>query len=127
MKSILLVDDSPVVLGALRIYLGSLGCEIRVAPSGPAALEEAARRRPDVVISDVQMAGVTGFDLCRRIRDSDVLGDVGVLLITGRTDPETRREAARAGADAFLTKPLDPDRLVRIVSDLLAAESPASA
>jgi CheY-like chemotaxis protein len=126
MKSILLVDDSPVVLGALRMYLGPLGCELRVAPSGAAALEEASRRCPDVLISDVNMAGASGFDLCRQIRQREDLRHVGIVLITGRTDAEARREAAQAGADAFLTKPLDPDRLCRIVSELLSDEPSAS-
>lgn len=113
---VLLVDDDPVVLDVLTAVLDSAECEIVVARDGRDALRIAADRSPDVVVLDVMMPGMTGFEVCRHIRHMPGLEGVRVVMLTALDTAAAREEAARSGADAFLTKPFSALDLLGAVS-----------
>lgn len=109
--SVLVVDDDPVGRNAVTALLSSDGYEVATAPDGPTALRLATELRPDVLLVDVMMPGMDGFDLTRRIRDLPDLAEVPILLLTALDDHKSRIAGLEAGADDFLSKPLDRTEL----------------
>jgi two-component system, sensor histidine kinase and response regulator len=109
---LLVVDDSPTQAAALRALLEAEGFGVTVAGSGEAALERLRRDRFDLVLTDVIMPGMTGFELCRRIKDEGGDAPPPVVLLTSLRDPRDVVRGLEAGADNYLTKPYEPEHLV---------------
>jgi signal transduction histidine kinase len=119
---VLAVDDSATQLEELRLVLESAGFEVATARDGRAALERLAQPPPvDLVISDVLMPEVTGYELCRRIKDDVRWRHVPVLLLTSLRDPVEVMHALECGADSFMGKPYNHDRLIARVGAVLEA------
>ncbi len=112
-KAVLVVDDDPAVARSLRRVLEAEGYEVSVAGSGRAAVEQITQRAFDVVVSDIQMPGMSGVDLLRAIRASDL--DVPVILMTGAPSVETAIEAVNLGALKYLPKPTSTEVLLESV------------
>ena len=108
---VLLVDDEPALLEALEEVLVSAGFSVETAPDGEQALERIEGREPDVVVADVEMPGIGGFELCRRLRSSG-RRHIPFLFCSGRSAPDSLLEGLRAGADDYLHKPAQPAELV---------------
>jgi DNA-binding NtrC family response regulator len=108
-KSILLVDDDPPLLAALTQFFKRLGWEVSGALDGPTGIELYERDAPDLVITDLEMPGLSGLQVVDVIRSRDP--DAVVLLLTGHGDIATAVEALKLGAENFLTKPVDFDHL----------------
>ncbi|WP_420411742.1 PP2C family protein-serine/threonine phosphatase [Roseibium sp.] len=110
---ILLVDDSAVMLSVIRKYLEVHGFNnIQVAANGEEALHVAHAWRPDLILTDIQMPVMDGYELCRQIRAGTEMPDVPVLFMTGLTKPEDRNGAFSAGASDLISKPVDHLELV---------------
>ncbi|HZD56234.1 MAG TPA: response regulator, partial [Anaerolineales bacterium] len=109
---ILIVDDHSEVRRMLRSGLETLGPQLELIdiPSGEEALLEATRRPIQLLVADVRLAGMTGLELRRKILKHNP--DLKVILITGVTDPDVRRQVADAGADAFFLKPIEMSRFL---------------
>ncbi len=105
--TVLAVDDDPGALSALADALGTLGFDVVQAADGAAALELARSRQPDVVLLDVQMPGMDGFEVCRRLKQDPDLLLVPVVFLTGHGSRRARLEGLEAGATDFLNKPCD--------------------
>jgi CheY-like chemotaxis protein len=116
---ILVVDDDPDVLASLCDALESEGYEVGGAHDGIEALEEISKRRPDLIVTDLLMPTMTGFELLAALHDSPELATIPTLIITAARSPEAQ---ATAGASVVLPKPLDLDRLLRAVSAYAGAE-----
>jgi PAS domain S-box-containing protein len=116
---ILLVEDSTTQAEKLRHQLESHGFGVTVAPTGEQALERAVEARPDLVISDILMPGIDGYELCRRLKSREDLQSVPVILLTSLADPEDVLLGLESGADNFLTKPYDEDYLVSRIQHVL--------
>ena len=106
-ERILVVDDDPHARRTLERFLQREGYDPRLAASGEEALDEIARERPDLVLLDVGLHGLDGFAVCRRIKLDPATALIPVTIITGRLESEARTCGIEAGADDFLTKPLE--------------------
>jgi signal transduction histidine kinase len=117
---ILVVEDSATQARLLRLILEDEGFTVDVVGDGPAALTQLATKPFDLVVSDVLMPGLTGFELCRTIKADPALRSVPVVLVTTLRDPLEIVQALECGADSFIRKPYEPDVLVVRLRSLLA-------
>ncbi len=123
---ILLVEDDERIRRALRLALEEEQYEVSEAPSGEAAMESFSRRAADVVLIDVMLPGIDGFDLCRSLRRSS---PVPVIMVTARSDSHDVVAGLEAGADDYVTKPFVPKELsarIRALLRRVRTEEPAS-
>jgi putative two-component system response regulator len=123
---VLVVDDDPVSVEMLRHFLQTLGYEVGTAYDGQAAYEQLCSGEFRIVISDWDMPGMTGIDLCRRIRKRRLSGYVYIILLTSFSGTQNVVQGLAAGADDFLTKPYQPDELrvrLRVAERVLSLES----
>lgn len=114
----LICDDEPQLRELMRVALGGRYATVE-AEDAEEALEVARRERPTVILIDLMLPGRSGIDLLQDLRGEEGLGDVPIVVVSAWADDERRREAEEAGADAFVSKPFDPDELARIVSQLV--------
>jgi class 3 adenylate cyclase/CheY-like chemotaxis protein len=117
-ERILVVDDVPANVRLLEAILVPSGFAVSSASSGPEALELVAAELPDLVLLDVQMAGMNGYEVCRRIRENEATALLPVVMVTSH-DSEARIDGIRAGADDFVTKPFDQQELLLRVRSLV--------
>jgi len=115
---ILVVDDVPANVRLLEAVLEPAGFAVSSASSGPEALDRVVSELPDLVLLDVQMAGMNGYEVCRRIRENEATALVPVVMVTSH-DSEARIDGIRAGADDFVTKPFDQQELLLRVRSLV--------
>ncbi|MBD2075160.1 response regulator [Phormidium sp. FACHB-592] len=115
---ILVVDDLPDNCFLLQTMLKSEGYQVEVADSGPAALHKITTCPPDLVLLDVMMPGMDGFEVTRQLRHDPALPFIPVLLVTGHSDPEPA-DGFDAGADDFVRKPIDFDLLLNRIRAIL--------
>jgi adenylate cyclase len=115
---ILVVDDVAANVRLLEAILEPAGFSLSSASSGPEALERVATELPDLVLLDVQMAGMNGYEVCRRIRENEAAALLPVVMVTSH-DSEARLDGIRAGADDFVTKPFDQQELLLRVRSLV--------
>jgi len=120
-KRILIVDDEPSIVISLEYLMKREGHETAVAVDGEAALEALAAWSPDLVILDVMLPKLNGFEVCQRIRSDPRWRDLKVVMLTARgREPEVAKGLA-VGADAYVTKPFSTRELAAQVDQLLAA------
>lgn len=115
---VLMVDDDPDMAAFVETWLRREGMQTVVAHDGNAALETVAREVPDLVICDVMMPGPDGFEICRRLKAGEKTALVPVVLITALDDPKSRVRGIEAGADDFLSKPVQREELIARVKTL---------
>jgi DNA-binding response OmpR family regulator/anti-sigma regulatory factor (Ser/Thr protein kinase) len=118
--TILIVEDNAEMRAYLREEL-SRRWDVREAADGAAGWQAAREEEPDLVLSDVMMPEMGGFELCRRIKAEDALRTIPVLLLTARADEEATLEGLDAGADDYVAKPFGPEELRRRIANHLAA------
>ncbi len=116
---ILCVDDEPGILKFLDAVLAPKGYEVIKAENGEEALEKLKKKGIDLVISDVKMPKVDGFQVCRRIKEDPASRNIPVILITGLTAKEDRVKGIEAGAEDFISKPVDPAEVLARIKMLL--------
>jgi putative two-component system response regulator len=109
---ILIVDDDAISLEILQKFLEKMGHQTVRAANGQEALDQLRKDDIRLVITDWDMPEISGPDLCRTIRDDDLNGYVYLIMLTGHDDVLSRRAGLTAGADDFLSKPLEPDELI---------------
>lgn len=121
-RSVLVVDEDPFIGRLLEIELRAVGYEVRIASDGSQALELARERCPDLVLADVMMPNVDGFELTRRLRRDCRTATASVIMLTARGRAADELEGFAVGADDYVVKPFDtPDLLARICSVLRRA------
>ena len=121
---ILVVDDDILVLEALEELLKSSGYEVRVATRGQEALEIVEKEHFDLLILDVVMPKMTGFDVCREVRKrDDEMSTVKIIMLTARTEARSAEIRKECGCDLYLTKPIDPERLKGLIRNTLEDSS----
>ncbi len=110
MSTILVVDDEPRIVELTRDYLEHAGFEVVAASDGPAALEAARTRPPDLVVLDLGLPGLDGLDVARALPGRD--SDVPIVMLTARDDEVDQLLGLELGADDYITKPFSPRELV---------------
>jgi DNA-binding NarL/FixJ family response regulator len=119
-KRLLVVDDEPNLLRAVAACLKAEDYEVSTARSGYEALMQLAEAVPDLIISDIRMPGMDGYKLARQLRGSPRTALVPIVFLTAKDETADRIEGFRAGIDAYLTKPFEPDELIAVVNGILS-------
>jgi DNA-binding response OmpR family regulator len=118
---ILVADDDPVILRLLEVNLGLEGFEVETAIRGEDAVDRARELQPDVVILDVMMPGMTGYDVAGRLKEDPSTAAIPIVFLSARTQEEDRARGRALGVAAYVTKPFDPAELMDIVRRLATA------
>jgi CheY-like chemotaxis protein len=117
--SVLLVDDEPAIRTICRVNLEGDGFSVLEAKDGAEALEEVRRQRPSLVLLDVMMPGVDGWDVAETLASDVGMRDIPVVFLSARVAPEDRLRAQELGAVGYVVKPFDPLELAGTVRDVL--------
>jgi CheY-like chemotaxis protein len=118
---ILVVDDDPDTLDIVQAYLESRGYEVATAADGTEALARLEEVRPALVLLDVMMPGIDGWEVARTIKNHPEFGDTRVVMLTARSDFTDKQRGLRAGADDYIVKPMRLEDLGRKVERNLEA------
>ena len=107
----LIVEDSSTIAAIIKHFLQLEGFEVFVAPDGVAGLDAARRERPDLIVTDLNLAGMDGLAMVRALRADDRTQDAAIFMLTSDASPESERLARAVGADEYLVKPVPPRHL----------------
>lgn len=118
-KRILVVDDEVKLLRAVAVTLREEGYEVTTARTGADALVRINEAIPDLIISDIRMPGMDGHQLARALRSSARTALIPIIFLTAKDERRDRIAGIRAGVDAYLTKPFDPEELIAVVVNIL--------
>ncbi len=124
-RRILLVEDDVSVADAMGVLLSLEGHQVKVAPTGQAALELAASFRPEAVLLDIGLKGMDGYEVARRLRELPEGREALLVAVTGYGHEEARARSLAAGFDHHLVKPVDPERLLDLLAGIGVPPSPA--
>jgi DNA-binding NarL/FixJ family response regulator len=116
---VLLVDDEPGIREAVQAYLEDDGFKVEVASDAQEGWDKVQRSRPDLVITDIMMPQVDGYQFLQQMREDERFAALPVVFLTARGMTSDRIQGYDVGCDAYLSKPFDPDELVSIVNNLL--------
>lgn len=126
-QRILVVDDEPDIVALIVYHLAKAGYRVSTAATGSDGLEAAKRERPALVILDLMLPGLSGYEVLEQMRASDATKGVGVLMLTARVEEPDRVRGLSLGADDYLTKPFSPQELVlRVAAILRRMAAPAA-
>lgn len=117
--SVLVVEDEPNILLSLEVLLSQAGFDVRAAPDGETALDEVARRPPNVMLLDVMLPKRDGYAVCEAVRANPDLTDVRIVMLTAKGRESDRERGLAAGADEFITKPFSTRDLVRRMKEIV--------
>jgi twitching motility two-component system response regulator PilH len=117
--TVLCIDDDPLVLHFYRDFLTAHGYRTLTVLDGLQGVALAHQDRPDVILLDVMLRSLSGFDICRKFRADPALGAIPIILITVLDDPNVATAGRAAGATHTLRKPADPETLLTIISQVL--------
>ena len=116
---VLVVDDEPDIVALVAYHLARAGYRVSTASSGPDALDAARRERPALVVLDLMLPGMSGYEVLEQLRAGDDTRGVAVLMLTARREEQDRIHGLSLGADDYLTKPFSPQELVLRVAAIL--------
>ena len=118
-KRILVIDDDPVIIKLAETRLRAHGYQVLTSCDAPEGLEKAMKQKPDLIILDVMMPIVNGFNFCRLLKTHHEHKGIPVILLTSRTSEQDRRIGEEVGANAYLTKPINMDLLLTTIKELM--------
>jgi DNA-binding response OmpR family regulator len=119
---VLVVEDDSTINSLIGAYVELAGMTYRRALDGGEAMQQAQQKVPQMIILDVMLPDSDGFEVCRRIKQDFRTQDVPVVMLTALTDDASRRRGLESGADKYLNKPFDPDRLLAVLKDFAARD-----
>lgn len=123
-ETILIVDDEPHIVELIRLYLQNEGYSVAAASDGSKALEQAKALQPALVILDLMLPALSGWDVCRQLRETS---QVPIIMLTARTDDVDKIVGLELGADDYVTKPFNPRELVARVKAVIRRSARARA
>jgi CheY-like chemotaxis protein len=116
---ILIADDNPQNVELLEVYLGQEDYEVATAVDGRDTLEKIARFRPDLILLDIMMPKLSGFEVCEIVKDDPATRDIMILVVTALNEPGDVERAVNVGCDDFISKPINKLELLKRVENLL--------
>ena len=119
-KSILIVDDEKQLVSLVKLHMEMAGYEVLTASDGERALAIGREENPDLIILDLMLPKIDGWEVCKRLRAELKIGGIPVIMLTARTDTEDKLKGFESGADDYVTKPFSPRELVARVKRVLA-------
>lgn len=119
MPKILIVDDDLTITELMKALMMMEGYEPSVVNDSTKALDVAATFQPDLVTMDLMMPGISGFDLCERLRQDPRFAKLPILVVSAKDDPGTKERAMHTGANDYITKPFNIDDLLKRIRALL--------
>jgi len=119
---VLVVDDDEVIRRLIAVNLQLEGFEVSTAVDGQDCLDKVVEINPDVITLDIMMPRLDGWETAVRLRKSPDTAHIKVVLITARAQEDDKVRGRRVGADAYLTKPFDPNEMIRVVRELAGAD-----
>ena len=119
MKTVLLVDDSATILLSMSALLSKGGLKVETANGGQAALSKLQGMKPDLLITDLNMPGMTGIELIRAVRQLPGYKFIPILVLTTESQQAKRDEAKAAGATGWLVKPVAADKLMQVIKQVV--------
>lgn len=120
----IIVDDDRDTREMLSLALESEGFEVATAANGLRLIASLQLKRPDIILLDVNMSWIDGFGLCKAVKQNERFRDIPVIFVSGRGEAEDRRKGAEAGAADYFVKPLDLDRLIARIREIIMARRP---
>lgn len=121
MAQILIVDDSPTEIHVLSTFLNKLGHKVTTAENGEAGIAKARAEKPDLILMDVVMPGMNGFQATRQLSKDDETAGIPIIIVTTKDQETDRVWGLRQGAKDYLTKPVEEAILIEKVNALLGA------
>lgn len=121
---IIIVDDDRDTRELLAMALETEGFEVTSAANGLRLISSLQLRRPHLILLDVNMSWIDGFELCKAVKKNENFRDIPVIFVSGRGEPEDRRKGMEAGAADYFVKPLDLNRLIARIRELAPAPAP---
>src|SRR5512145_51096 len=121
---VLVVEDEPDVAEMIRYNLGKEGYDVRVAGNGTEALRQVKEARPDVILLDIMVPHLNGWEICRRLKQDRETVAIPVIMVTGRAEEGDKVLGFEMGADDYVTKPFSPRELVARVRAVLRRGQP---
>lgn len=118
-RRLLIVDDEPNLLIAVAAVLRDEGFDVKTARNGREALVMIAQDPPDLIVSDVRMPGMDGYELARRLRTTANFALIPIVFLSAKDETKDRVEGFRSGVDVYLTKPFEPDELIAVIRAIL--------
>jgi two-component system phosphate regulon response regulator PhoB len=122
MRTLLIADDEDGIRSLVRMTLQRKQYEILEASDGEEALALARKHHPELVLLDVMMPGLTGFEVCRALKDDPATADATVVMLSAKAQDSDRAQGIAAGADDYFTKPFSPIALLRKIDDVYGEE-----
>ena len=119
-KKILIADDEPNIVVSLEFMMKQRGYEVRVANNGDDALAAVGEFRPDLILLDVMMPRLSGYDLCQKVRENPAWQDIRIIMLSAKGRDVEVTKGLAVGADAYVTKPFSTKDLIAKVDAMLA-------
>ena len=120
--TVLCIDDDPLVLHFYRNFLDPRGYRTLTAADGLQGIAIATQDRPDVILLDVMLRGLSGYDICRKLRADPVLHAIPIILLTAWDNPSVAETGRLAGATRTLRKPADPETILTTLAEVLGQQ-----
>lgn len=118
-KRILITEDSPTILAIVAETLQGAGFEVIAASDGQDALAKARKENPDLIILDLMLPKLDGYKVCRMLKFDEKYKQIPVIIFTARGEDSDKKLGQEVGADAYITKPFDPEVLLAKIKELL--------
>lgn len=116
---ILIADDNPTNVELLEVYLSNVDCEIAIAVDGRDTLEKVAEFQPDLILLDIMMPKLSGFEVCKQLKEDSATRDIMILMVTALNELGDIERAVAAGTNDFLSKPVNKLELLKRVETML--------
>lgn len=123
MHRILIVDDEPNIVLALELLMKREGYEVLTVDDGQKAFDAAKEFRPDLILLDIMMPKIDGYEVCQRIRADAAMKDISIIMLTAKDRGVEREKGLALGADFYITKPFSTREVIMKVKEMLAGTS----